>query len=343
MSASVDLAPPPRGVVYGPIEDWGKGSCKLLLNYKIGGEESLMRQYVVEDVERWILVPEFGKEGEKALNQARVHTELVKKEWEGVGEGDWCKHVSQVERNLREEEEVIRVTDGPSAERAMAILNRAIAIQDGAANGQLNGYEVEYSSADKGDEMLESITVRPAQSTGQGLFNRAHHWTLTTPKSKKKATGHNTVKEQLGRLEAKLEEVKEEGEESESEVLRKKGKKRRIGEGNSLEGLGRKLGIDLREPAVPRSFEDIRSNVFGEAPPAWKIQDSQKEWLEEGPQASMDWAEEAEDTIETPGAEEGTLADSIHAIKELTEEEIKTGRRRRVQQDKGVSGRQFLK
>ncbi|KAF8449910.1 hypothetical protein BGX38DRAFT_1329888 [Terfezia claveryi] len=76
----------------------------------------------------------------------------MKKEWEREGEGDWYKHISQVERNLREKEGVIRVTDGPSVERAIAILNRSMAIQDGAVNRQLNEYKVVTRHGEQGDQ-----------------------------------------------------------------------------------------------------------------------------------------------------------------------------------------------
>ncbi|RPB19948.1 hypothetical protein L211DRAFT_579326 [Terfezia boudieri ATCC MYA-4762] len=203
MSTSANLAPPPRGVVYGPIKDWGKGSCKLLLDFSSKEGVKGRRQYVIEDVAGWAAISEFGEKGRKALEQAVSNTELARENWKG--EGDWCRYISQAERDLREEEEVIRVTDGPSAERAVEILARAVAIQDGAANGQLEGYEVEYQTADKEDEIYESITVRPAKATGGAMFGTVHHWTLTTPKGKR-----NADKRQPVRGVTRLEDIGEE-------------------------------------------------------------------------------------------------------------------------------------
>ncbi|KAF8416104.1 hypothetical protein BGX38DRAFT_774478 [Terfezia claveryi] len=170
-----------RGVVYGPITDWGKGGCKLILQHGNGEGEGLRRQYVVGNVAEWASVPEFGEKGAEALSQAVENTEQARKAW--AGEGDWCRHISQMERNLRVEEEVIRVGDSPSVVRAIMILNRAVAIQDGAANGQLDGYQVDYCTVVKEDDLLESITVRQESE----LFGTTHHWTLTTPGSGKPA------------------------------------------------------------------------------------------------------------------------------------------------------------
>ncbi|KAF8414925.1 hypothetical protein BGX38DRAFT_1281585 [Terfezia claveryi] len=210
-----------------------------------------------------------------------ANTEWAREGWQG--EGDWCRHISQVERDLSGEEEIIRVTDGPSAERAVGILSKGIAIQDGVANGQLEGYEVDYQTAVQEDGMLESITVRPARVSGEAIFGMAHHWTLMTPISKKGA-----IKRQPAGWVGRLGEVGEEEGESEDEVMRKKGKKRRIGEARPLEVLVKELGVDSVEPAVPQDLEDIRANVFGVTPPAWNLKESQEDWLTEKPQVTLD-------------------------------------------------------
>ncbi|KAF8451881.1 hypothetical protein BGX38DRAFT_1141965 [Terfezia claveryi] len=192
------MASPLRGVVFGPVEDWGKRSCKLLLELDGGEEVKKRRQYVLEEVASWAGVREFGERGVRALDQAMSNTEQARREWQG--EGDWY---------------------GPSAERAVEILLRAIGIQDGSVNGQLDGYDVDYQTTDKDDGILEYITVRPAKATGGAIFGVAHNWTLTTPKSKKKVVEVKPVK-----MEVKLEVVDEEREgESENETMRRKGKK----------------------------------------------------------------------------------------------------------------------
>ncbi|KAF8432372.1 hypothetical protein BGX38DRAFT_1334049 [Terfezia claveryi] len=279
------MALPLRGVVFGPIKDWGKGGCKLLLEHDGEGGLKKRRQYTLEDVAGWALIPEFREKGEEALSQAIFNTEHARGEWRG--KGDWCMHISQVEKDLREEEEVIKVTDSLLAERAVEILRRSIAIQDGTVNGQLEGYDVEYQKSDRDDGILKSITVRPAGANSGTMFGITHHWTLSTPRGRKRGGVRtaSTAKEQLARLETELENISEGEGDSDGEPLREQsvgnGKKRRLESGKSLQELGEELGMELVEPAVPRSFEEIRSNVFGVPPPAWDLDGD--EWLEETP------------------------------------------------------------
>ncbi|KAF8433081.1 hypothetical protein BGX38DRAFT_1276338 [Terfezia claveryi] len=295
------MVPPPRGVVFGPIKDWGKGGCKLLLEHDGEGGLKKRRQYTLENVAGWALIPEFRERGEEALSQAMANTEHARGEWRG--EGDWSMHISQVEKDLREEEETIKVTDGPSAERAVEILKRSIAIQDGTVNGQLEGYDVEYQRSDKDDGILESITVRPAGADSGAMFGITHHWTLSTPRVRKRGGSRTALsaKEQLANLETELESISEGEGDSDEEPSRKQnagnGKKRRLEPGKSLQELGKELGMESVEPAVPRSFEEIRSNVFGVPPPAWDL-DGDK------------WPDG------------NGLEDSMHAVSGLTEEEV---------------------
>ncbi|KAF8434412.1 hypothetical protein BGX38DRAFT_1275512 [Terfezia claveryi] len=295
------MAPPPRGVVFGPIKDWGKGGCKLLLEHDGEGGLKKRRQYTLENVAGWALIPEFRERGEEALSQAMANTEHARGEWRG--EGDWSMHISQVEKDLREEEETIKVMDGPSAERAVEILKRSIAIQDGTVNSQLEGYDVEYQRSDKDDGILESITVRPAGADSGAMFGITHHWTLSTLRVRKRGGSRTALsaKEQLANLETELESISEGEGDSDEEPSRKQnagnGKKRRLEPGKSLQELGKELGMELVEPAVPRSFEEIKSNVFGVPPPAWDL-DGDK------------WPDG------------NGLEDSMHAVSGLTEEEV---------------------
>ncbi|RPB18454.1 hypothetical protein L211DRAFT_854129 [Terfezia boudieri ATCC MYA-4762] len=137
------MAPPPKGILFGPVQDWGKGSSKVLLEFD--GEDGVkkIRQYILEDVTKWHLVPEFLEKGNKALGQVISNSRHLEKEWEG--NISWEHHVSQLEKENREEEEVIKVVDGPSVERAIEILNRGIVIQDGSVNRLLEGFNFEHS------------------------------------------------------------------------------------------------------------------------------------------------------------------------------------------------------
>ncbi|RPB20337.1 hypothetical protein L211DRAFT_852449 [Terfezia boudieri ATCC MYA-4762] len=216
------MALPPRGVVFGPIKDWGKGGCKLLLEHGEGGLKK-RRQYTLENVAGWAPILEFGERGEKALSQAMVNTEHGRGEWQG--EGDWCMHISQVEKDLKEEKEAIKVTDGPSAERAVKILKRAVAIQDGTVNDQLEEYDMEYQRSDEDDGILESIIVRPAGADSGTMFRIMHHWMLSIPRVRKRgaegARTARTAKEQLARLETEMESASEGEGDSDGEPSRK--------------------------------------------------------------------------------------------------------------------------
>ncbi|KAF8428015.1 hypothetical protein BGX38DRAFT_1334691 [Terfezia claveryi] len=257
------MAPPPQGVLFGPIKDWGKGSSKVLLEFEEGGVK-WRRQFALEDVTSWHEVPEFGERGTEALVQAGRNSERAKQDW--AGEGDWELHISQLERRGRQDEEIIRVRDSSSAERAIEILTRGIAIQDGAINEQLEGLDFEYATEDKEQEILESITVRPVRRDGSLVTSMEHRWVLSTPKGKGGGRPSAGLAGQVTGLERRIEEVEEEGQ-SDNEAIRvrsrRNGKKPRLEGYFTLGDLEVGLGGDTLEPAVPRTIEEVRGNLFG--------------------------------------------------------------------------------
>ncbi|RPB20405.1 hypothetical protein L211DRAFT_870687 [Terfezia boudieri ATCC MYA-4762] len=191
---SQGMAPPPRGVLYGPIKDWEKGSSKVLLEL---GEEGggQWTQFVLENVSNWHNIPEFGERGRRALLQAGSNIENRRREW--IGDEDWDIHISRQERLGREEEEVLRVKDGLSAERAMEILTKGLAIQDTSVNGHLEGFDVAY--------------IRPMRADGSVLDGMSRRWILAIPKAKKRET-QGPAKEVLARAVARLVEKEQEEE-----------------------------------------------------------------------------------------------------------------------------------
>ncbi|KAF8418272.1 hypothetical protein EV426DRAFT_679732 [Tirmania nivea] len=299
------MAPPPKGVVFGPVSDWGKGSCKLLLEHNKEGGLIHRRQYTLENVTSWAVVPEFGEKGMEALGKAVSNTEDARKVWSG--EGDWFRYISQLERDYRGEEETLRVTDEASAGRAIEILNRAVAFQDSMANGDLDGAEISYETIEKDGDLLESITVRPLISNGEAT---AHHWVLTTPKHARRARATGIASVQLRQEESKREVVAEEDdEELDNETMRamsiRRGKKARIG--TYLSELKKKLGSTPVEPAAPRTFEQVKDNLFQATP------------------GTMDWAEDEIPDLDVDLNRPPVkgLKDSQHAIRSLTEEEVR--------------------
>ncbi|RPB18320.1 hypothetical protein L211DRAFT_854230 [Terfezia boudieri ATCC MYA-4762] len=88
---------------------------------------------------------------------------------------------------------------------------------------------------------------------------------------------------------------------------KEKGKK--AGEVVSLKDLEEQAGLGLVEPAVPRAFMEVATNLFGQALPAWKLDDSQKEWNKEGTQKTIAWADDIEvlDSIEMDRSESSAV------------------------------------
>ena len=119
-------------------------------------------------------------------------------------------------------------------------------------------------------------------------------WDLTTTRSKskrrEKLTG--TPAQQLASLESKMEGIEEE-EGSDNETMAKKtarkGKKILRKDGTSLLQLEEELGPRYMELAVPRPFEEVKTNVFEMASPGWKLEDSQKGWSQERKEESTEW------------------------------------------------------
>ncbi|RPB29929.1 hypothetical protein L211DRAFT_52665 [Terfezia boudieri ATCC MYA-4762] len=56
-------------------------------------------------------------------------------------------------------------------------------------NGELEGFNMEYTTVDRGGDILESITVRPVMPNGEVTFGMSHHWSLTTPRRRAGETG----------------------------------------------------------------------------------------------------------------------------------------------------------
>ena len=69
----------------------------------------------------------------------------------------------------------------------------------------------------------------------------------------------------------------------------RKGKRVLRKDGTSLSQLEKQLGMDYVEPAVPRAFEEVKTNVFKRAPPNWKLDDFQKGWSQEEKRGTMEW------------------------------------------------------
>ena len=100
-----------------------------------------------------------------------------------------------------------------------------------------------------------------------------------------------TSAQQLANLEARIEGIVEE-EESYNEIMAKKtakkGKRVLKKDGMSLSQLREELGLGFVKPAVLKPFEKVKVNVFGVAPPGWKLEDFQNGWSQEEKKKSME-------------------------------------------------------
>jgi len=127
---------------------------------------------------------ELGREAKMMAAMARVERE--EKGWDGT-EKTFIQTVTEKERLMREDAEVIKVTDDSSAERVLELLDDGVVIQDEALNGGLDGAAlkyalVEYTSATTEDgRTQEKIRVIPRIPLGE--LARQHTVTtgFTTP------------------------------------------------------------------------------------------------------------------------------------------------------------------
>ena len=135
------------------------------------------------------------------------------------GEGSFELAVTSIERNGRGDEETFEVVDDTTAERAIELLSRGLLIQDEAANGAMEGLDVQHQTIEMMDEVLESIVIRPLKPSGEPVDNMGYKLNLSTPKRMmRKDTGTPAV--QLAKIEEALE--KDEAMGSENKAMRKK-------------------------------------------------------------------------------------------------------------------------
>jgi len=165
-------------------------------------------------------------------------------------------------------------------------------IQDEAANGSMEGLDVQHQTMETLDEVLESIVIRPLKPSGELVEDMGYQLNLSTPRRMiRKETGTPAV--QLARIEEALE--KDEDMESENETMRKKSAKKGKGKltkaGVTLDMLQKEMEI-FEEATATRKFDEVRFNLFATHPPSWKLEDSQRGWSQETTQQSIKTAAE---------------------------------------------------
>jgi len=97
----------------------------------------------LENVTNWLSIPKFQElGGEVALAKAVSTSTRQCKEF--TGEGSFELVVTSIERKGRGDEETFEVVDDTTVERAIELLNRGLVIQDEAANGSMEGLDVQH-------------------------------------------------------------------------------------------------------------------------------------------------------------------------------------------------------
>jgi len=147
-----NMAPHARGVLFGPVKDWGQGSTKLLLESDGEGDLKVTRELTLENVTNRLAIPKFQElGGEVALATAVSTSTRQCKEF--VGEGSFELAVTSIEGKGRGDEEIFEVVDDTTAERAIELLDRGLVIQDEAANGSIEGLDVQHQTMETLDEV----------------------------------------------------------------------------------------------------------------------------------------------------------------------------------------------
>jgi len=168
-----------------------------------------------------------------------------------------------MERLGRAEEEVIRVTDETTAERAIEILERSNLIQDATLLEDFDEASCQYEQQDSADNVLERIVVVGKTA----ILNTPKHHAMITP----------AVPMTSAEIMQKIDEIPEDSEDevSDNEAIRRKtrrNEKKPAPAGTSLETLNQKYDMDLYEPVVPRPTTEIVSNLCKWGPKVFRVE-----------------------------------------------------------------------
>ena len=208
--------------------------------------------------------------------------------------------------------------DETSAKRAIEILNACISIQDLASSEEVKGVDVLHLTKEEEDKTLERMIIRIKYNKVASVTGGEYTWDLITTRLKvkrgKKLPG--TPEQQLANLERKMEGIEEEeGSDNETMAQKTVRKEKRVlrKDGTIVCQLKEELGLGFVEPAVPRPFEEVKTNVFEKTPPGWNLGDSQKGWSQEEKKGKMEWkAEEGQAEIADGQMEEASPSGTVH-------------------------------
>jgi len=269
----------PKGVIFGPLTNWGAGGSKALFQYDGEGEVKKVKQFVLEEISNWNVIPRFTDlNGPERLTAAAQRT-IARYEQATEKDSSWDEKIMSMERLGRAEEEIIRVIDKTTAERAIEILERSYLIQDATLHEDFDEVSCQYKQQDSADNVLERIVVGGKIA----ILNTPKHHRMITP----------AVPMTSAEIMEKIDEIPEDSEDevSDNEAIRRKtrrNEKRPAPAGTSLETLNRKYDMDLYEPAVLRPTAEIVSNLYLTAPPHWQLY-GPEEWDNESIKGTIEY------------------------------------------------------
>ena len=199
---------PLKGVIFGPLINWGAGGSKALLEYDGEGGVKQVKQFVLEEISNWNVIQRFTDlKGPERLTAAAQRT-ITRYEQATEEDGSWDEKIMSMERLGRAEEEVIRVIDETMAERAIEILERSYLIQDATLHEDFDEASCQYEQQDSANNVLERIVVGGKTA----ILNTPKHHTMITP-----AVPMNSAE-----IMEKIDEILEDSEDevSDNEVIR---------------------------------------------------------------------------------------------------------------------------
>ena len=150
---------PLKGVIFGLLTNWGAGGSKAPFEYDGEGGVKKVKQFVLEKISNWHVIPRFTDlKGPERLTAAAQRT-IARYEQATEEDGSWDEKNISMERLGRAEEEIIRVIDETTAERAIEILECSYLIQDATLHKDFKEASCQYEQQDSTDNVLERIVV----------------------------------------------------------------------------------------------------------------------------------------------------------------------------------------
>ena len=142
-------------------------------------------------------------------------------------EGSWNHDVTQIKREGRGQEAVLKVADKESAKTVIEILNMGIAIQELVSSENVRGLDMLYLTKQTEEKTLERVIIRMKNNMGVSIVAGEFTWDITTSRSKSKRSKkmEGTLAQQVAKFEMRIEGIVEEERSNNKTMARKMAKK----------------------------------------------------------------------------------------------------------------------